>query len=606
MYNNLKKVDSVSANYIKLLDVVKKEIEEDNIYESYFPVEQGDIIVDIGAHVGIFSQKYAPLASKLYAIEPDPLFFKELEKIEGVIPFQIAIADKNGTSKVKSDGHANTIGEGDILIQTVSFSNFLLANKIDKIDYLKIDCEGGEYNIFTKENIEWIAKNVRKVAGEFHIHTTENRALLPYILLQFEKNGIDVILTSVNGVILTKEHVLSKLDYYTEILFYFRTDIPIVIPEPEVGEPYINYNYVNGCFVEIMNWPKDTQYLVQFKNKDTGQILYSTYLTTNNGAKTYHQYYINWQIVILHEGDVIKTIDMDLSEGKVLIGLGSSSLGDSLAWMPYIDEFRKKHNCKVVASTYMNYLFKDQYPELEWLEPGKPCDDLKAQYTIGWFHKENKVDLYRNPINPRSQPMQKTASDILGLPFEEVKPRISLPDVKKKNTITIGFHSTAQVKYWNNPNGWQDVIDHINSLGMTGVILSSEQDGHMGNYYPDGAIQLPPGDLSKVIKELCASKLFIGVGSGLSWLAWACNIPTILISGFSEPYTEMQPQDNYIRIGAPEGVSSGCFNKYRFDPGDWNWYEPKQLKGTERQFECSKSIKSTTVIDAVNQLINKK
>ena len=55
--------------------------------------------------------------------------------------------------------------------------------------------------------------------------------------------------------------------------------------------------------------------------------------------------------------------------------------------------------------------------------------------------------------------MQKTASDILGLEFKEVIPKITKPQVYKKKQISIGFHSTAQTKYWNNPNGWQAVVD---------------------------------------------------------------------------------------------------------------------------------------------------
>jgi hypothetical protein len=40
---------------------------------------------------------------------------------------------------------------------------------ITKVDFLKIDVEGMEYEVFSDENIEWIFKNVRKIAGEFHL-----------------------------------------------------------------------------------------------------------------------------------------------------------------------------------------------------------------------------------------------------------------------------------------------------------------------------------------------------------------------------------------------------------------------------------------------------
>lgn len=43
---------------------------------------------------------------------------------------------------------------------------------IKKIDFLKSDCEGGEYDIFNEENFEWIIKNVKKISGEWHLHNS--------------------------------------------------------------------------------------------------------------------------------------------------------------------------------------------------------------------------------------------------------------------------------------------------------------------------------------------------------------------------------------------------------------------------------------------------
>jgi autotransporter strand-loop-strand O-heptosyltransferase len=88
------------------------------------------------------------------------------------------------------------------------------------------------------------------------------------------------------------------------------------------------------------------------------------------------------------------------------------------------------------------------------------------------------------------------------------------------------------------------------------------------------------------------STLFIGIGSGLSWLSWATQTPTVLVSGFSYNYTE--PTNGVIRINAEDGKCSGCFNDFRLDPGDWNWCPVH--KGTERHFECTKSITAEKVI----------
>jgi hypothetical protein len=72
----------------------------------------------------------------------------------------------------------------------------------------------------------------------------------------------------------------------------------------------------------------------------------------------------------------------------------------------------------------------------------------------------------------------------------------------------------------------------------------------------------------------------------------------VLVSGFSEDYTEMQ---DIFRVGAPAGKCAGCFNSHRLDPADWNWCPVN--KGTVRQFECSRDITADRVIAALKEAL---
>ena len=172
--------------------------------------------------------------------------------------------------------------------------------------------------------------------------------------------------------------------------------------------------------------------------------------------------------------------------------------------------------------------------------------------------------------------------------------------LKRKKKVGIGIHSTAQAKYWNNPDGWQAVVDHLDALGYECMIYSREGDGYMNNHYPKGVTIFKGGDLQEVINDLTTCEFFIGLGSGLSWLAWACELPVVLISGFSEKWAETK-LDTYRVIN--ENVCHGCFNKERLDSGDWNWCPLH--KNTERMFECTKRISSDMVIKEINNIINK-
>jgi autotransporter strand-loop-strand O-heptosyltransferase len=281
--------------------------------------------------------------------------------------------------------------------------------------------------------------------------------------------------------------------------------------------------------------------------------------------------------------------------------LDSRALGDTLAWFPYLEEFRKKHNCKLVVSTFMNDFFSTEYPNIEFIKPGDTAADLYAMYAIGlYYNEDDSINLFKNPIDPKSVTLQKMCSDILGLEYKEIKPKLKRknPSLEKINQICIGVFGTAQSKFWNNPTGWQDVVNWLNNKGYTVRLISKEDDDYMGNKLPTGIIKHPNGPIELVMDELKKSKAFIGIGSGLSWLSWALDTPTVLVSGFSYDWAEMQ---DCIRITTPTGKCEGCFNRLRLNAGDWNWCPDH--KGTERQFECTKSITSEMVIKELEKFL---
>lgn len=359
----------------------------------------------------------------------------------------------------------------------------------------------------------------------------------------------------------------------------------------------INVSYILGPKVEIHGNSR-SEYRVEFIDKKNNFVIYQTTIKTNHWAKANIQYFTDWRVRVWKGDDLFHEEDFNPKGKRVYISLSSKAIGDTLAWIPYVDEFRKKHDCHVVTSTFHNNLFKDRYPNVEFVEPGNVVPNLYAQYSIGLFYNEdNSINFFKNPEDPKKVPMQKIATDILGLKYEEVKPKLNIPNLPKKNKyVTMAFHGTTQAKYWNNPHGWQEVVDYLKTNGYTVKLLSKENDGYMGNKHPKGILELPEGPLERVIDELKQSQFFIGIGSGLSWLSWAVGTPTVMISGFSEPWTEMK---DCVRISAPEGKCSGCFNRVRLDAGDWGWCPDH--KGTDREFECTKSITGSDVIEQIKE-----
>ncbi|WP_025840497.1 glycosyltransferase family 9 protein [Asaia platycodi] len=81
--------------------------------------------------------------------------------------------------------------------------------------------------------------------------------------------------------------------------------------------------------------------------------------------------------------------------------------------------------------------------------------------------------------------------------------------------------------------------------------------GTIWHHLPHGAEdmtgQIP---LSERARWLRHASFFIGLSSGLSWLAWAAGCPVVLISGFTEPYNEFATPYRVIN----RNVCNGCSN----------------------------------------------
>jgi autotransporter strand-loop-strand O-heptosyltransferase len=373
--------------------------------------------------------------------------------------------------------------------------------------------------------------------------------------------------------------------------------MPVMEQSVFTPKPEIIQNFILNPFLEIKG-VSESKFKIEFYDEE-GRCHYSENLSINHWVKLNREYFTKWNTKIWEDGYLIHDYTLDLKGKRVYICLDSSSLGDTLSWVPYIREFKDKHQCHLIVSTFMNYLFKDSYPDIEFIEPGMAANNIYAMYKIGWFYKDEKFDVAKNPNDFRKEPLQKTASDILGLDYKETRPLLNIPKVEKKKKVGIGLHSTCQAKYWNNPTGWQEVVDYLISLGYEVVLYSKENDGYMGNFHPKGITKFEAGSIERLIEDMASCEFFVGLGSGLSWLAWACELPVVLISGFSEEYSETT-LDTYRVIN--KNVCTGCFNRYRLNASDWNWCPDHQ--NTERQFECTKEITSQMVIDKINEVIN--
>ena len=159
----------------------------------------------------------------------------------------------------------------------------------------------------------------------------------------------------------------------------------------------VTLNFVRGPFVEITGGKK-ADYKVDFVDNKTGKILFSSNIGSNCWTKCNIEYFVEWKINIYEDGNLWYEHLYNAKGKRVYISLDSKALGDTLAWFPYMEEFRKKHECEVITSTFMNDMFVDQYPNLEFVKPGINVNNLYAMYSIGLFYNDDdSINLLKNP-----------------------------------------------------------------------------------------------------------------------------------------------------------------------------------------------------------------
>jgi len=160
---------------------VAEEVFIDNVYQKFFKVEEGDIVFDVGASVGPFTHLIKDQKpGKIYCFEPHSQLYQTLTRNvsdENVVCVNQAIGPVTGEFECVGLFNKDLLGssekENRQTIPVIKFNDFVKQNNITQIDFLKTDCEGGEYDIFNDENMDWISENVSKIAGEWHLSSPE-------------------------------------------------------------------------------------------------------------------------------------------------------------------------------------------------------------------------------------------------------------------------------------------------------------------------------------------------------------------------------------------------------------------------------------------------
>jgi FkbM family methyltransferase len=172
-YNNPQDKDPALSLY---------EIFVTKIYDKFFEVNEGDVVVDIGGNLGLFSYySICKGAKHVYCFEPSPQCYNciiENFNISNLTVEEAAVGAKDGEvifnidpeSSINSSMFNSNKNSQTITCKSININNYIKINNINKIDYLKIDCEGAEYEIIESLDEQYLTNNIDKICLEYHFN----------------------------------------------------------------------------------------------------------------------------------------------------------------------------------------------------------------------------------------------------------------------------------------------------------------------------------------------------------------------------------------------------------------------------------------------------
>jgi len=380
---------------------------------------------------------------------------------------------------------------------------------------------------------------------------------------------------------------------------YFVIDPGPLTCKTDITGLEFDFNY--GLRVKV----PEGDWRVKFTDRDAGVTLYDA-RASNVFVTSTKKYYINFGLEIYNRHKLVFSHDFDLKGKKVLIKFPSGTLGDVVAWFPYAQVFKHVHDCQVFVTMdeKLAGIFAPSYPDLTFVGPEERPPDIYATYYMGIFFPCD--DRIHQPVDFRITGLQKTIPHLLGLEPVEVRPVAAPRDLERtieEPYVCIATQSTTQAKYWNNPTGWLNTIKHLKDKGYRVLCIDQKVchgAGSRWNTIPYGAEDFT-GDrpLQERVDLLHHADFFVGLSSGLSWLAWAAGKPVVMVSGFTLPLNEFYTPYRLINYH----VCNGCWNDgaIQFDHGDFEWC-PRH-KNTDRQYECSRFITAEAVNKAIDRLM---
>lgn len=370
---------------------------------------------------------------------------------------------------------------------------------------------------------------------------------------------------------------------------------------PRFAGPHgLRYDFNFGCRVMLPSGRGPWR--VRIGNHLTGETIVDA--CEANGLVSSGRYYaIPYRLDVWLGNDLVLHHVLDMKGKPVFIGFCSYALGDFISALPAIDRFQRKHRCRVTCEAVEDFipLVSRSYPKIDFVSLGSVAmKRFYASHFVGVFIRD--PDNRFSPVDYRSTSLHHGVALQLGLVPDKTRSTIVAPGRRQiaARYACIAMESTSYCKMWLNPDGWGSTAAYLQQRGLRVICIDTRHwKLPLNMTMPDGVEDWTGLSLTHCARLIAHADVFVGLPSGLSWLAWALGVPVVMISGFSDPKTEFETPFRVIN----RAVCNSCWN----DPGiAWDPYDfftcPRH-RNTSRAYECTRSIAATDVLRSLDDAL---
>jgi FkbM family methyltransferase len=152
----------------------------DNTHRLDYPLSEDSLVFDLGGYVGDFTEKvYQKHGCTVYLFEPSKKFFdlctERFKDNPKVRCFNFALSGYTGTANLSTSDDASSLIEEVITadsdlerVEVRAFNEVFELLNVDQVDLIKINIEGGEYDILPHLIDNGLAKRFNNIQVQFH------------------------------------------------------------------------------------------------------------------------------------------------------------------------------------------------------------------------------------------------------------------------------------------------------------------------------------------------------------------------------------------------------------------------------------------------------